>query len=317
MKKLLIIGGSGFVGSRLIDSLIGSWEIVNLDIADSNDFDSLSVVCDVEDADGLLPFFEEVDTVILLAAEHRDDVTPKSRYYSVNVQGMQNVLRAMDANGVNNIIFTSSVAIYGMNHSQPPMEDSPAVPFNDYGKSKWEAEQVLLEWSEVNAERNALILRPTVIFGEKNRGNVYNLLKQIYTGKFIMIGSGNNKKSLAYVGNVVAFIKYKLEKEISGLEVFNYVDKPDFDMNGLIAELYRHKGVQQPKFRVPYVLGLLGGYCFDVISRLRGKKMTISSVRVKKFCSSTEINSDKLDSSGFVRPTGVKDGLRKTLSAEF
>ena len=52
------------------------------------------------------------------------------------------------------------------------------------------------------------IIRPTVIFGEKNRGNVYNLLKQIASGKFLMIGKGQNRKSMAYVGNVVAFIKY-------------------------------------------------------------------------------------------------------------
>ena len=51
------------------------------------------------------------------------------------------------------------------------------------------------------------ILRPTVIFGERNRGNVYNLLRQISSGKFLMVGKGENKKSMAYVGNIVAFIK--------------------------------------------------------------------------------------------------------------
>ena len=50
-----------------------------------------------------------------------------------------------------------------------------------------------------------IIVRPTVIFGEGNRGNVYNLFKQIASNKFLMVGDGNNKKSLAYIGNVVAF----------------------------------------------------------------------------------------------------------------
>jgi hypothetical protein len=48
-----------------------------------------------------------------------------------------------------------------------------------------------------------------------------------------------------------------------------------------------------------------------------GKKLPISSIRVKKFCSSTEINGDKLDASGFMRPTDFKEGLQRTLTNEF
>lgn len=69
--------------------------------------------------------------------------------------------------------------------------------------------------------------------------------------------------------------------------------------------------------RIPYPIGILGGYCFDLLAKVTGKKLPISSIRVKKFCSSTEINSDKLDQSGFVRPVDFKEGLQRTLTAEF
>jgi nucleoside-diphosphate-sugar epimerase len=317
MKRICIIGGSGFVGTRLISLLQDGNTILNLDKASSAAHGALSQMADVREPESFTAQLAGKDAVILLAAEHRDDVSPTSLYYDVNVDGMRNVLQAMDTQGVKNIVFTSSVAIYGMNQASPPTETSPEAPFNHYGKSKWQAEQVLQEWIAKGEGRNALVIRPTVIFGEENRGNVFNLLKQIYSGKFLMIGNGRNRKSMAYVGNIVAFIKYKLEQGFSGVEIFNYVDKPDFDMNTLVSEIYRHKGQSAPKLRIPYPIGILGGYCFDLLAKVTGKKLPISSIRVKKFCSSTEINADKLATSGFVRPVDFKEGLQQTLTSEF
>ena len=315
--KICTIGGSGFVGTRLISLLQANNTILNIDKEPSTLHGELTQAGDVREPESFTAQLAGQDAVILLAAEHRDDVSPTSLYYDVNVEGMLNVLTAMDTHGVKKIVFTSSVAIYGMNQPHPPSESSKEAPFNHYGKSKWEAEQVLNEWVAKGDGRSALVIRPTVIFGEENRGNVYNLLKQIYTGKFMMIGSGLNRKSMAYVGNIVAFMQHHLERGFDGLEVYNYVDKPDFDMNTLISEIYRHKGQSSPKLRIPYSLGILGGVCFDLLAKVTGKKLPISSVRVKKFCSSTEINSDKLDASGFQRPVDFKDGLQRTLSHEF
>ena len=317
MSNLCIIGGSGFVGTRLISELKDSHKLINVDTAPSEPNSDFTSIGDVREISSFEEQLVGRDAVVLLAAEHRDDVSPSSLYYDVNVDGMRNVLRAMDAHGVKKIVFTSSVAIYGMNQPIPPNESAAALPFNHYGKSKWEAENVLREWLNKEEGRGALILRPTVIFGEDNRGNVYNLLRQIYTGKFLMIGSGKNRKSMAYVGNIVAFIKHKLEQGFLGEEVYNYIDKPDFDMNTLVAEIYRNKGQSAPKLRIPYLVGIFGGYCFDLLALFFAKKLPISSIRVRKFCSSTEINSDKLDTSGFNRPFDFKDGLQKTLSHEF
>ena len=72
-----------------------------------------------------------------------------------------------------------------------------------------------------------------------------------------------------------------------------------------------------PSIRVPYALGMLGGYCFDLLSKITGKKMTISSVRVKKFCATTQFDSTKAHSTGFVPPFTLAEGLRRTLEFEF
>lgn len=192
--KICIVGGSGFVGTRLISNLKLDHAVQNLDKAASVTHADISEIADVREPKTFSGKFKGMDAVVLLAAEHRDDVTPTSLYYDVNVQGMKHILAEMDASGVKTMVFTSSVAIYGMNQASPPEESSSVAPFNHYGKSKWEAEEVLNEWIGQGEGRNALVVRPTVIFGEENRGNVYNLLKQIYTGKFLMIGDGLNRK---------------------------------------------------------------------------------------------------------------------------
>lgn len=315
--NICIIGGSGFVGTELISLLRAEYSITNIDKQQSKEFDQITTIADVREIGSFKHLLKNQDLVVLLAAEHRDDVTPTSLYYDVNVFGMKNVLEAMDLHSVKSIIFTSTVALYGLNQSLPPSEKTEESPFNDYGRSKLEAESALKKWAQLDASRNALILRPTVIFGKGNRGNVYNLLKQIYSGKFIMIGSGKNKKSMAYVGNIVSFIRHKIQKGVEGVEVFNYVDKPDFSMNELVEEIYDFKGEKAPQIRIPFLLGVLGGYCFDILAIILRKKLPISAIRVRKFCASSEINADKLKESDFVAPFKLKQSVRDTLSEEF
>ncbi len=315
--KVTLIGGSGFVGTRLIDLLKqDDFEIQNIDKQQSHFFPDVTMIGDVRDKKKLTELLKGTDVVVLLAAEHRDDVSPVSLYYDVNVGGMRNTLAAMEANGIRRIVFTSSVAVYGLNKKNPD-EEYAKDPFNHYGKSKWQAEQVLEEWHRTHPDWNVNILRPTVIFGERNRGNVYNLLQQIAGGKFLMVGSGNNKKSMAYVGNIVAFIRFLIQNKISGYDAYNYIDKPDFTMNELVAHVGMVLKKHIPATHFPYWLGMLGGYGFDMLAFLTRKKMTISSVRVKKFCATTQFDATKVLKTGYKAPYTLGEGLARTLEFEF
>lgn len=316
--NITMIGASGFVGTRLLDLLSkdAEYKLKNIDLEHSHFFDELTEIGDVRDATQMADKLKGSDVVVLLAAKHRDDVTPVSLYYDTNVGGMKATLEAMEKDGIKRLIFFSSVAVYGLNKDNPN-EESPKDPFNHYGKSKWEAEKVLQEWYKTHKDWNIDIIRPTVIFGERNRGNVYNLLKQISSGKFLMVGNGRNVKSMAYVGNVVAFVKYMIDNVSEGYNVFNYIDKPDVNMNDLVNNVEHVLGKHIPSTHFPYWLGMLGGYCFDLLAKLTGKKLAISSVRVKKFCAVTQFDSSKAMSSGFVPPYSLKEGLSRTLEFEF
>ena len=316
--KITMIGASGFVGTRLLDLMkdSSSYELKNIDLLSSHFFPHITTIGDVRNQEQMDKELAGADCVVLLAAQHRDDVSPVSLYYDTNVGGMKVTLKAMEKNGIKRIIFFSSVAVYGLNKNNPN-EEHPTDPFNHYGKSKWEAEQVLQEWYKNHPDWNINIIRPTVIFGERNRGNVYNLLKQIASGKFLMVGSGNNRKSMAYVGNVVAFVKYMIDNVSSGYNVFNYIDKPDFTMNQLVEHVGKVLNKHIPATHFPYWLGMMGGYCFDLLAKITGKKLTVSSVRVKKFCATTEFDAKKVHSCGFKAPYSLGEGLARTLEFEF
>ncbi len=317
--NITLIGGSGFVGTRLL-GLLGEqpekYTLRNIDKRQSHFFPHVTQLADVRDAEALREKIAGSDVVVLLAAEHRDDVSPVSLYYDVNVGGMKNVLEAMLATGVRRLVFTSSVAVYGLNKENPD-ETHPADPFNHYGKSKWQAEEVLQQWHAEHPDFNIGILRPTVIFGERNRGNVFNLLRQISSGRFLMIGGGRNRKSMAYVGNIVSFIRFLIDEKTEGYNVYNYVDKPDFTMNELVFHVSEVLGKHIPTTHVPYWLGMLGGKCFDLLAAITRKKLTISAVRVKKFCATTQFDARKAHASGFSAPYTLGQGLERTLRFEF
>ena len=122
---------------------------------------------------------------------------------------------------------------------------------------------------------------------------------------------------MAYVGNIVEFIKFKLKNVQPGYEVFNYVDKPDLNMNQLVSEVEKSLSKKIPSVHLPYPLGMLGGYSFDILSKVTGKKYAISSVRVKKFCATTQFDAHKVHNSGFKAPYTLSQGLDRTLKYEF
>ncbi len=310
-----IIGGNGFVGTRLSARLNKSKIIskrYDINISKRNEE---VIDCDIEDINAL-DQLEAVDTIINLAAVHRDDVRPISRYDDVNVQGAKNICNAARKYKIKKIIFTSSVAIYGFS---PPGTDESGEPnyFNDYGRTKYLAEKVYKDWqAEDPNNRTIVIIRPTVIFGEGNRGNVYNLLKQINSKRFVMFGNGKNKKSMAYVENVAAFLEYSLSFK-SGLHIYNYIDQPDLDMNTLVSKarkiLFNKKGIG---VRLPAFLGMAIGYIADFISKMTGKRLPVSSIRVRKFMGTTQFSSS-ISKTDFVPPVSLEEGLKKTLSYEF
>lgn len=311
-----IVGGSGFIGTRLCKKLEKEKrDFQIIDKAESKVFPKKTSIADVRNYDELMNSITG-NIIINLAAEHRDDVTPKTLYDEVNVDGAKRVCEVAEAKGINTIIFTSSVAVYGF--APVGTDETGKIDyFNDYGRTKYLAENIYRSWYEKDkSNRSLVIVRPTVVFGEQNRGNVYNLLKQIAGGKFLMIGSGTNVKSMAYVENVASFLEYSTKLE-RGNHLYNYIDKQDFDMNTLVKTVYSSLGKKEEVgLRLPYLIGFAAGKLFDLAAAITGRKFSVSSIRIKKFCSDTSFNTN-IAKSGFTAPVSIEEGLRRTIKYEF
>ena len=315
--RIAVVGGSGFIGrvvmQRLRQAGHDAWVVdKHRDATRREPF----VKGDVRSLPALRQACEGAEVLIHLAAEHRDDVTPIEKYYEVNVTGTENVARVATQLQIKRIVFTSTVAVYGLPEGEVDETAEPA-PFNHYGRSKLLAEQVLTRWCGLHGDRSLTIVRPTVVFGEHNRGNVYNLVRQIASGRFAMIGRGENRKSLAYVENVAAFLMYAGGLG-PGVHVFNYADKPDLSVSDLV-ELIRAKlgGSSGPRLHVPYALGYAAGAAFDVAAWATRRKFPISRVRVRKFCASTQFCARKASESGFAPPVDLAEGIRRFIEHDF
>jgi nucleoside-diphosphate-sugar epimerase len=314
---ITVVGGSGFIGSRLCRLLYA--EKVEFKIVDktkSELYPTLTKLADVRSLVALEDAISNDSILINLAAEHSDNVRPLSLYEDVNVGGAINLCAVARQKGINKIVFTSTVAVYGF----APLgtdETGEISPFSDYGRSKYAAELVFKAWQQEKPEsRTLVILRPTVVFGEQNRGNAYNLLRQIASGKFVMVGDGLNRKSMAYVGNVASFIHFALTFK-PGVHTYNYIDKPDFTMNELVSWVNKLLGKSNEiKFRLPYKVGLFLGKGFDMAAKLTGKKLSISAIRVKKFCANSVYES-AIHNTGFIPPFSMLEAVERTIKYEF
>jgi GlcNAc-P-P-Und epimerase len=314
-----VIGGSGFVGREVLRQLAQKGRLaVNIDRdTPLNPGSAEWRKADLNDTGQLKTALIGCTQIILLAAEWRDDIRPVSRYYDVNVGGTANVIEAAKSLGINHLIFTSSVSVYGHTTFEVE-EDYPPQPINDYGKSKLLAEQELLNWASDSEGLALTIVRPTVIFGPGNRGNVWNLLRQMSHGPFVMIGNGQNRKSVAYVENISAFLIQCLTAKV-GTHIFNYADKPDLSMTELTQlvgeQMNREAG--SGSFRIPRSIAMPSAKLFDLASILLKRPFGITSERVMKFCANTQYSAAAVAATGFKPPVTIRDALAHTISTEF
>ena len=310
-----VVGGAGFVGTNFCQYLSDRqipFEII--DLKQSQRFPEKSKIGDVRQLSSLRELING-DVVVNLAAVHRDDVSDKEEYFRTNVLGAENIAKVCDEKNITKIVFTSTVAVYGFAEAGTD-ETGEIAPFNEYGRTKFEAEEKLRKWRNQD-EKSLIIVRPTVIFGEGNRGNVFNLFNQIASGRFAMVGNGYNKKSMAYIGNVVAFLATCVDAD-EKYAVVNYVDTPDLDMNTLVRTVRsKLRKDEKDTFRLPYWFALILGYSADVVAKISGRKFPVSAIRIRKFCATTSFESSKSNLGSFEPPFELSTGIERTIESEF
>jgi nucleoside-diphosphate-sugar epimerase len=312
-----VTGGSGFLGSRLVRRLLDQGQSVRvLDLSVLPDFREFTVqgnICAPADCDKAL---EGVSVVYHLAALYRDDVRPRGRYYEVNYEGTRVLLEHMRRHGVSKLVFVSSFSVYGLENTLSG-EDSVLTPVNDYGRSKVLAEQAVREWTQEVGSSACVIIRPSVIFGEGSRGNVFTLMERIASGKFAMVGSGQNCKSMSYVENVAAFCQFAAGLEGGQIHVFNYADKPDMKVREIVDCLSSELKLTVRQVPLPKSMAMAIGHLGDFVRYVTKSNVVLTSDRIRKFFADTSLITTRLEASGFTRPFDMRRSLATTVRYEF
>ncbi len=307
--KYLFTGASGFIGSHfheVLDNLL----ITNLDLEkprfknSANFFEGdIRKESDIEAVMSNGNF----DILIHLAAQHKDFGIQYQEYFNTNHYGTKKLCDACSKYGIKKIVFYSSVAVYGANVTPSNEEDIP-IPNMPYGESKWAGEKALLEWASEDPLREVLIIRPAVVYGERNVANMFRLIEQIKAGRYFHIGKGDNVKSIVYVKNLVQATLWLIDRMQPGVFTYNYADSPQLtsrEIANIISD-----SLNKTPINLPYWLVYLMGIPFDLVIKLTGKDLPISTNRIKKFCTETYHKADKITKEGFVPKYSNKEGLQ-------
>ncbi len=311
--KILVAGSSGFIGSHLTQFLSDrGHELVGLDLAEPKADYGLTrfVKGDVRKPDKLLEALEGVDAMINLAAVHFDFGHTEQEYFETNESGTKTVLEALKKAGVSQFLFTSSIAVYGDRTDEANESTTPA-PTSPYGASKLGGEQHIRQWSAEDPNRRVVVLRPCVVYGERNVTNMRNLIRQIDSGFFILFGSGKNVKATAYVGNLINAIAMHIEDMQPGLIIQNYADKPDQTVSDVVSIIRTELGKSKTPLKMPLWLGILAAIPFEAVTKITGKNLPVSIARVKKLAQPTRVAAQRVRDAGFQQPVSSDEGLRR------
>lgn len=310
--KTIITGGSGYVGSHLINHLIeekSSEQIIILDLKEPKvDYSALSINVEYVNADvreNINPqrFLElgcDENTVIYnLAAICRIPGFPEIDYYRTNILGAESVCQLAEELGVKKMIFTSSVSPYGASE-ELKTEDSFPQPKDPYGVSKMVAEYIHKGWQKKDHDNRMLsILRPGIIFGKNEQANFTRLYESQKKGFFVYPGRKDTKKACVYVKDV-ARACYHFSKTGPGMYLYNTVYENPPTIEEICITLAEHTDAKKPLFKVPGPLLMFVAYFIMLIGKMIGKEFTgIHPDRVKKVMISTNISGEKLANSDF------------------
>lgn len=314
MDKIFFTGASGFIGSHFHE-ILDHKNLTNFDKNEPlNKYNSTFINGNVRDAGALEIAMRKnpSDIIIALAAEHKDFGISDKEYFLTNEMGTENICKAATKNNINKIVFYSSVAVYGGN-TEPSSEDMTPNPNLPYGASKLAGEEVLRKWQDEDKNRSVLIIRPTVVYGERNIANMFKLIDQINRGRYFHIGKGDNIKSIIYVKNLVDATLYLINKMSPGFEIYNYADEPQLTSRE-IADIITSSLSRKKPIKLPYWMVYTMGIPFDIAIKLTGKDLPISTNRVKKFCTQTYHTAPKVKAAGFKPKYTNKEGLQRMVT---
>lgn len=324
LRSAFVTGATGCIGSALTARLSQVGVRVVALVRDPGRATHLHNLPGVEIVAGDLFAHAEIskamqgcDVVFHLAAKvhanERESRAAAAEFTHINVAGTRSVLDAAVASQVPGFVFFSTVAVYPESDDELD-ELTPPAPATPYGQSKLTAEQFVLTRA-AESDLRAVVLRPTVVYGPRDRGNVSRLIEAIRRRRFFIIGEGTNCKSMVAVENVVEAALLAAVDERARSQIYNVCDARAYTLNEIAATVAEAMG-RNPRFpRLPHGLVMIMGRSADVISRISRTNLSLSSDRVKKLTMNSLYSAAKIERElGFRPGVELKQGLARLIA---
>jgi nucleoside-diphosphate-sugar epimerase len=309
MTVAVVLGASGFIGTRLVARLAGEGLAVRA-------YDRAPPRRKVEGVQyGVLDVRQPIDpalgagadVIYNLAAVHQTPGHEPHEYYETNVLGALNTVALARAVGCPIIVFTSSISVYGPTE-QVVTEASPPAPASDYGRSKLMAEAIHRQWLQTSPPSHRLVVvRPGVVFGPGEGGNYTRLARMLRRGVFVYPGRRDTIKSGGHVDELLAALAFAIsrpDREIT----FNYAYPDESTTADIVRVFGETAGFRAWSPTAPLPLLLAAAWIFERAAAL-GLKTPIHRERVMKLVRSTRIAPVWLLDNGYPFASDLKRAL--------
>lgn len=320
----MITGAAGCIGSCLTKRLLSLREHV---IAFDKHFrpsglfldktDNLRIAFgDLAQKELLLSITKDVDIVFHLAAKVHE--IPKNReeeseFFKVNVEGTKILLDSCLANRVSKFIFFSTVGTFEERNGASIDERSPVLPLSAYARSKYEAENLVLDYHQKYGLA-VTILKLPVVYGPHDKGNVKRMIESIDRGQFRIIGNGGNLKSMLYVENAVdAAILVAKDNKANG-KVYIVSDNAPYSIREIAVAIAAELGVPLSRIHLPKWFAYAMGFLCDMIRKITKVSLPLSRDAVKKLTMNTVVSAKSIKRElGFEPRFSLKEGMAITI----
>jgi nucleoside-diphosphate-sugar epimerase len=317
--KVLVTGGTGFVGSHLVRRLLSrGHEVVSLDKNPGLFDDELRAggarlmtgsVTNPDDVDQAIP---GCSLVYHLASPFGDILQPDAAYWDIEVNGTRNVLGAAGRHGVNRVVHCSTQGVHGIIESPPGDEESPIAPRDYYCYSKVEGERVCHEFIEKGLD--VVIVRPTSVYGPGDTRGWLKLYRMVSKGWFLMVGDGETLNHPVYVENLVDAFELAATNRIAGGRVYLAGDEEAITLTGLVRQIGDVLGSEVRIVKFPwYDIAWMAATGIETVSKRFGVKPPVFRRRLSWFKTNRAFRIDRAREELGYRPrVRLKDGLART-----